>query len=176
MIEISSTEKTDTTGSIAFRWVYIALPVSLFVVSVVLAAVFYPQLPEDTAYHFVNGTPDRWLGRGAIIAALVVPQAVCALLAFFIVRLSISCTRYYAAENTPVKNVILAMGNMTSLLQVILLFAALDIFLYNVYEIKLMPLWAFSLIFLVLAGAALALFFIHTIRQHRHSQNNISRE
>lgn len=176
MIDINSSGKTDPAGSITFRWVYIALPVSLFIVSAVLAAVFYPQLPEDTAYHFVNGTPDRWLDRGVIIAALLVPQAICALLAFFIVRLSVEGTRYYAAENTPVKSVILAMGNMPVLLQVILLFAALDIFLYNVYEIKLMPLWAFSLVFLVLAGAALALFFIFTIRQHRRSQKNIFRE
>jgi uncharacterized membrane protein len=166
----------NDSQKLAFRWAYIALPISLFVISVVLVAVFYRLLPEETAYHFVNGTPDRWLDRGVIVAALVILQAVCALLAFFIVRVAISGTRYYAAENTPVKNIIIAMGNMTALLQVILLFAALDIFLYNAYEIKLMPLWAFALIFLLLAGAALALFFILTIRQHRRSQDKSPRE
>jgi purine-cytosine permease-like protein len=160
----------------AFRWAYIALPVSLFIISAALAAYYYRLLPEETAYHFVNGTPDRWLDRGAIIAALVAPQAICALLAFAIVRVAISGISRYALENAPLKKITLAMGNMTALLQVILLFAALDIFFYNVYEIKLMPLWAFSLIFLVLAGLALGIFFIQAIRQLRRSQDKSPRE
>ena len=176
MTVINSSEKTDNTSKIPFRWAHIALPLSLFIISVALAAIFYPMLPEETAYHFVDGTPDRWLNRGTIIGALVGPQAICAGLAFIIIRVALAGTRYYSADNTPVKGVIIAMGNMTALLQVILLFAALDIFLYNVYEIKLMPLWAFSLIFLVLAGAALAVFFFHTIRQRRRSQDKVSRE
>ena len=159
-----------------FRWTYIALPVSLFVISAALAAIFYSSLPEETAYHFIDGVPDRWLNRGVIVAVLVGPQAVCAGLAFVIIRLAISGTRYYATDNIPVKNTIIAMGNMTALLQVILLFAALDIFLYNIYEIKLMPLWAFSLIFLVIAGMVLGVFFIQTIRQHRRSQDKNPRE
>ena len=176
MTDINSAGQAEPANKLTFRWVYIALPVSLFIISVALAVIFYPMLPEETAYHFIDGTPDRWLNRGVIIAALVVPQLICAVLAFIIIRIAISGTRYYAAENTPIKNVIVAMGNMTALLQVILLFAALDIFLYNVYEIKLMPLWAFSLIFLVIAGAALGIFFIQIIRQHRRSQDKNSRE
>jgi len=113
---------------------------------------------------------------GVIVAALVGPQAVCAGLAFVIVRLALSGTRYYATDNTPVKNTIIAMGNMPALLQVILLFAALDIFLYNTFEIKLMSLWAFSLIFLVITGATLGIFFILTFRQHRRSQDKNPRE
>jgi uncharacterized membrane protein len=172
---ISSAEKTGTK-KMTFRWTYIALPLSLFVISAMLAAIFYRLLPEETAYHFIDGVPDRWLNRGAIIGALVGPQAVCAGLAFIIVRLAISGTRDYATDNVPVKNIVIAMGNMSALLQVILLFAALDIFLYNVYEIKLMPVWAFSMIFLVIAGAALGIFFIQTIRQHRRTQDKNPRE
>ena len=175
MAVISSTEKTGTE-KLTFRWTYIALPVSLFVISGILAAVFYNSLPEETAYHFIDIVPDRWLNRGAIIVALVGPQAVCASLAFVIARIAISGTRYYAAENNPIKKVIIIMSNMPALLQVILLFAALDVFLYNIYEIKLMPLWAFSLIFLVVAGMVLGIFFVQTIRQHRRSQDKIPRE
>jgi uncharacterized membrane protein len=173
---IDSTEKTGPAGKIAFRWTYIALPLSLFVISAVMTAVFYRLLPEETAYHFIDGTPDRWLNRGVIVAALVGPQAICAGLAFIITRIAISSTRYYAAENTPIKKLIVIMGNMPVLLQVILLFAALDIFLYNVYEIKLMPLWAFSLIFLVIAGIVLAALFVQTVRQRSRSQDKNPRE
>jgi uncharacterized membrane protein len=163
-------------NKLAFRWVYIALPVSIFLISAVLSAVFYRLLPDETAYHFINGTPDRWLNRSVIVTVLVIMQAICAGLAFFIIRIAISGTQYYAVDTTPVKKVIIAMGNMPVLLQVILLFAALDIFLYNIYEIKLMPLWAFSLLFLVLAGAVLGVFFIKTVREHRRSQDKNPRE
>jgi uncharacterized membrane protein len=173
---INSTQKTNPADKIAFRWAYIALPVSIFIISAILAAIFYRMLPEETAYHFIDGTPDRWLNRGVIIAALVGPQVICAILAFVIARIAISGTRYYAAENTPIKKIILIMGNMPALLQVILLFAALDIFLYNIYEIKLMPLWAFSLIFLIIAGIVLAALFIQTVRQHRRSQDRNPQE
>ena len=176
MAVIDSTKKTGSAGNIAFRWTFIALPVSLFVISTALAAVFFSSLPEEIAYHFIDGVPDSWLNRGTIVAALVGPQAVCAGLAFVIARIAISGTRYYAAENTPIKKIILIMGNMPALLQVILLFAALDIFLYNIYEIKLMPLWAFSLIFLVIAGIVLAALFIQTVRQHRRSQDKNPQE
>jgi len=76
-------------------------------------------------------------------------------------------TRYYPAEDTPIDKVITVMGNMIALIQIILVFAALDIFVYNIYEIKLMPLWIFALIIMALVALALGIFFIRTIRQYR---------
>jgi ABC-type polysaccharide/polyol phosphate export permease len=85
-------------------------------------------------------------------------------------------TRYYPAEDTPINRMILVMGNMIALIQVILVFAAIDIFLYNVYEIKLIPLWIFALIVMALGGLVLGFLFVQTIRQYSRQHSNISRE
>jgi len=59
------------------------------------------------------------------------------------------------------------MGNMFGLPQVILTFAMLDIFLYNAYQIRLIALWVFTLIIMVLGVVVLGVFFIKTSRQAR---------
>ena len=57
------------------------------------------------------------------------------------------------------------MGNMLALPQIILSFAMLDIFIYNIYQTHFIPLWMFALIVMVLGGVYLAVFFIQTLRR-----------
>ncbi len=57
------------------------------------------------------------------------------------------------------------MGNMIALPQIILGFAMLRIFIYNSYQIQIMPLWTFALIIMVLGGIILGIFFIRAIKQ-----------
>ena len=52
----------------SFRWKYILLPVAILSLSIILAAYFYHLLPVAVAYHFEDGSPDKWMGRGATIA------------------------------------------------------------------------------------------------------------
>jgi len=80
------TRKTTSVEIIAFRWRYIALPIAVLLLSLILTAYFYHLLPNEVAYHFTDGAPDRWLGRGAIIAGMLTPQFLFALLAGAIVR------------------------------------------------------------------------------------------
>ena len=56
-----SVNKQTPDKNIAFRWTYIALPAAVFLIAIVLAASFYGSLPPDVAYHFEDGSPDRWL-------------------------------------------------------------------------------------------------------------------
>ena len=76
-------------------------------------------------------------------------------------------TRYQLDESTPIKKVLPIMGNMVALPQVILTFAMLDIFLYNAYEIHLIPLWVFAVVVIVLSGIILGIFFIQALRHSR---------
>ena len=152
------------------------VPAVFLLISIILTAVFYRLLPPEVAYHFQNDTPDRWISRTAIIAWLVIPQVFCTLLAFVIVRTAIFTTRYWSAEGTPLKKLLPVMGNMVILPQVILIFAMLDIFLYNAYQIKLMPLWVFALIVLVLGGLVLGILLIQTYRQFRRLYSKSLRE
>ena len=170
MAVIDSGEKANEIAplnKVAFRWTYIVLPAALLIISLILTAIFYRLLPEEVAYHFQNSTPDKWLNRQAITAWLVIPHIFCVAVAFIIVRTAMFSTRYYPLEDTPITIMIPVMGNMIALIQIILVFATLDIFLYNVYEIKLMPLWIFALIVMALGAVALGIFFIRTIRQYR---------
>ena len=154
-------QETATRESIPFRWTYIILPVAIFLLSIILAACFYHLLPGETAYHFQDGSPDKWMSRNAIIAWMLTPQLLFAMLSIAIVwgiiRLS---TRFQQTASNWVEKILSLMGNMVALPQVILGFAMLDIFSYNAYQIHLMPLWVFALIVMGLGGIALGIFFV----------------
>ena len=61
-------KRTATGATLAFHWGYIVLPIIILFLSIILAAYFYHLLPVEVAYHFESdGSPDRWLGRGAIL-------------------------------------------------------------------------------------------------------------
>jgi uncharacterized membrane protein len=155
---------------IAFRWIFLALPLVLLFISIVLTAVFYHELPEQVAYHFSGDLPDKWLSRGAFVTWLLLPQALFTLLAFIVVRIVLLSARYWPAENAPMKKMLPVMGNMVALPQIILTFAMLDIFLYNAYQIRLIPLWVFALVIMILGVVVLGVFFIRAIRQARRER------
>jgi len=168
------TRKTASNESISFRWRYIGLPVVILLLSLILTAYFYHLLPTEVAHHFQDGSPDKWMSRGAIIAWMLTPQFFLTLLAGAIAwgmtKLSI---RFQKTASRWVEKLLLLMGNMIALPQLILGFAMLDIFSYNSYQIHLMPLWVFALIVMGLGGIILGIFFILAIRQvWRTSQGN----
>ena len=66
--------------------------------------------------------------------------------------------------------ILMAMGNMVALPQLILLFAMLHIFLYNAYEIRLIPLWIIIVIIMLISSIVLGIFFLQTLRQSRGSE------
>jgi len=155
---------------IAFRWRYIALPVSVFLLSLILTSFFYHLLPGQVAYHFQDGSPDRWMSRGAIIAWMLAPQFFLALLAAAIIRgITKLSTHFRQKASRGLERILSLMGNMIVLPQIILGFAMLYIFSYNAYQIHLMPLWVFALLVMGIGGIILGVFFIHAIRQVRGS-------
>jgi len=160
-------EKT-TGATLTFRLKYIILPVVILLLSVILTAFFYPRLPVEVAYHFRDGSPDRWLSRSAIVLWTLLPQLFLTLLSgavtWGIAKLS---RQYIKPESTGIRpeRIILFMGNMIALPQIILCFAMLDIFSYNSYQIHLLPLWVFVLIVMVAGGIILGIFSFQSIRQ-----------
>jgi hypothetical protein len=159
-----------------FRWTYILLPVAVIAVSCGLAAIFFPRLPEQLAYHFSGGAPDRWLGRGAFVLWTVVPQALLVLAAFVVVGAALAAARYWSVESPALKKLLPVLGNMVALPQLIILFTMLDVFLYNSYQVKLIPVWAFALIVMGLGGAALGVVLVRAARQARRLYANSGRE
>ena len=154
-------QETPSVGSIFFRWTYIILPVAILLLSIILAAYFYHLLPGEVAYHFQDGSPDKWMSRGAIIAWMLTPQLLLSLLSVAIVWGIIKLSaRFQQTASGWVGKILSLMGNMVALPQVILGFAMLDIFSYNAYQIHLMPLWVFAVIVMGLGGIALGIFFV----------------
>ncbi len=146
------------------------LPAAILLLSVILAAYFYHQLPNDVAYHFkLDGSPDRWFSREITIVWMLAPQLLLTLLAgaitLGITKLS-SLPRQIESVRIKPERLLSLMGNMIALPQIILCFAMLDIFSYNSYQIHIMPLWVFALIIMGLGAIALSLFFILAIRRN----------
>jgi uncharacterized membrane protein len=168
---------TDITDNkITFKWTFIILPVVLFFISLILTAIFYQQLPTQVAYHFQDDSPDRWLSRGAFAAWLLIPQLLFTVLAFIVVKIILSSARYWPAENKLMRRLLPVMGNMVALPQIILTFAMLDIFLYNAYEIRLIPIWVFTIIIMVFGAIILGIFFYQTIREARRQRGKTHQE
>ena len=151
---------------ISFRWKYIALPLVFLLLSIGLAIYFFPRLPDEIAYHFKDGLPDRWLSRGVATAWLLVPQFLLTGLGAAIVMGIIRLGKHFQpTTNKRAETMLLLIGNMVALPQLVLAFAMLAIFSYNSYGIYLMPLWVFALIVMGLGGIILGVFFFLAIRQ-----------
>ena len=160
------TRKATMRQPVTFRWKYMALPVTILLLSLAITAYFYHLLPAEVAYHFRDGAPDRWLSRGAVIAWLLTPQFLFTLLAGAIVWGIAKMSAYFPpAAGQRAGKMLLLMGNMVALPQVILGFAMLDIFSYNAYQIHLMSLWVFALMVMGVGGIILGISFIFAVRR-----------
>ena len=163
------TKEITTAETLPFRWSYIALPLAILSLAIILTAYFYHQLPTEVAYHFkLDGSPDRWLSREMVTIWLLVPQLLLTLVAaaitWGITKLGMLFGQAEGAWIKP-ERILSLMGNMIALPQIILCFAMLDIFSYNSYQMHIMPLWVFALIIMGLGGIILGIFFVLAIRR-----------
>jgi len=162
-------EETATAKPLAFRWRYIILPIAVLLLSIALVIYFYYQLPVRVAYHFEpDGSPDAWLSRGMITLWTLLPQFLLTLLAvaitWGIARMGTMLQQTTATE-AMLERIIPGMGNMIALPQIILCFAMLDIFSYNAYQIRIIPLWLLALVIMGLGTILLGIFFVRALRQ-----------
>jgi uncharacterized membrane protein len=179
VVAISPSVSLNETNpeKIAFRWTYIVLPVLFLLLSVILAAFFYRLLPEEVAYHFSGSEPTGWFNRGGITAWALGLQFVFALLSLAIAGIATMASRHLEIGETGLnRSLFIVMGNLMALPQVIILFALLDIFLYNAYQVKLIPLWVFAVIVLAVGGVVLGAYFARSLRQSRRQPGKSPRE
>lgn len=153
------------------------LPLAILVISIVSTAVLFPRLPAQVAYHFGrDGSPDRWVDRNLFILITLLTQFVFTLLAASVTwsmgklsaRLGGAQPAGSASPRSGVmrpERIIQAMGNMLALPQSVLAFAALDIFVFNAFQVRLMPLWLFAVIVMAVGGVLLGIFFVRALRQ-----------
>ena len=124
----------------------------------------------------LNGQEDDKVW-GAFTAWMLVPQfAFAALGAVITGGVTVLSRRFRLVESAPVRKLLIIMGNMVALPQVVLLFAMLDIFLYNAYQIRLIPIWAFALIVMAGGGAVLGVLLIQALRQSQKTPGKTLQE
>ena len=149
------------------RWTHIALPVAILVISVVTAVIFYSRVSPTVAYHFHNGTPDRWMSRGVFLGWMIAPQILFTLLGFSLIRILMLGSKYVSLEETPIARLLPVMGNMVVIPQIILFLAMLEFFLFNVYNITPVPFWIVAAAVLAVGAAVLAILFARIMRQFK---------
>jgi uncharacterized membrane protein len=160
--------KSTAQVAFAFNWRHVILPLSILLLSVVIAAIFYSRLPFSIAYHFgPDGSPDMWAIPALFVFwALLLqlaPTMVAIAFTWIISRVS---TRFADPQSAVVnpQTVMLFIGNMLALPQIILFFALLDIFIYNSYQVHLRPpVWVFALIAMVLGVIVFGVFFVRAL-------------
>ncbi len=155
------------------RLSYIIGPLAVLLLSLIIAAYFYHLLPAELASHFeLDGTADGWLSRETTMVWLLLPQLVFVLLAggiaWGVSRLS---TRFGQGGNgIRGGKVVLFMGNLIALPQLLVCFAMVDVFGYNLSQRHIMPMWVFPLIILGLVTIALVIFLVYVFSKLRGGQ------
>jgi len=155
------------------RLSYVIGPLAILLLSLILSAYFYHLLPAELASHFrLDGTPDGWQSREITMLWMLMSQLVFVLLTAGIAwgtsRLS---TRFGQGEGgIRAERVVLFMGNLIVLPQLLVCFAMVDTFSYNLYQRHIMPIWIFPLIILGLVTIALGIFLVYIFSKARGGQ------
>ena len=158
----------ETRKSTGFRRAYIILPAAVLFIAVIIAAVFYGKLPTQTAYRFSGGVPVNWLDRGGVLAWALGLQLVFVLLSLAITAFVTMASRRMQLAETPLNRTLFTIiGNVVALPQIIIAYAMLDIFLYNISGKALPPLWIFALAVMFIGGVVLAVVFARAFVQSR---------
>jgi hypothetical protein len=155
------------TPRVKFRLGFIGLPLACLVIAVVLAAAFYGRLPDPAAYRFQTSAADAFIGRGALVAWLVLPHALFTFMSWGLVSTILLSSRYWSEEGSVIARVLPLMGNMTALAQVVFVLAAVQIFVYNTAGALLAPFWPVAVAVLVAGGTVLVILFMNVFRENR---------
>jgi uncharacterized membrane protein len=161
---------TPAKTGMAFEWKYITLPLIIFFISVIIAAIFFPQLPEQVAYRFnTDGLAESWMSRLGITAVMVGLQFVIVAMVILVVKAIVSFgkTIEQTASNFNPDRFMLLIGNIAALPQLVLAVIMYDIFSFNVVEKHVLSLWLIILILVIIGAVILAAFFINALLRAR---------
>jgi uncharacterized membrane protein len=156
------------TKRIGFRWAYVAAPVGVLLIAIIIALVYYWKLPHEIAYRFSHGMAVNQVARGTVLAWALGLQLVFTLFALAITAFITMGARRMLLAETPMLRVLLAIiGNILGLPQIIIAYAMMDIFIYNIHGKALPSLLAFTIIVMLAGGIVLAVYFSRAVTQSK---------
>lgn len=153
-----------------FRLSFIALPLAVMIIAVVVAVVFFGRLPDEIHYRFgLDGTPSGdSVSKSSFFGLMLAIQVGLTVVAYLSVK-SIGQVKLFQ-ENVnafwfnPTK-LLTAMGNMPAIIQIVVAFILIDGVFYALQDSHLMPLWLFALITLGLGGIILIAYALPVVLQ-----------
>jgi uncharacterized membrane protein len=168
---------SEKQKNVTFHWSYIMLPAAVLLFTLVFVAVFYGRLPGELAYSFSAGEPDRLMDRGSVLVWALVLQFVFTILSLAITLIvTFAVSRMDLSETPQTRRLFAIIGNVLVLPQIIIAYATVDIFLYNIYEIRLMPVFTFAVGVMVVGALTLATVFIPAFSKSRRARGKKNQE
>jgi uncharacterized membrane protein len=162
---------TPVKTELAFEWKYVTLPVIIFITSIIIAAMFFFQLPDEIAYRFTSGgAAESWMGRITITAIMLGLQFVIIAMVVLIIRTIIGFAKTIE-QSSPGFNpdrFMLLIGNIAALPQLVLAVIMFDIFSFNVVNKHVLSIWLLILIMAISGAIILSVFFIRAFINTRN--------
>jgi uncharacterized membrane protein len=162
---------------LVFRWSYVAAPIILTVVCLIIALSFATFLPSPLGYRFSgDGTARMSMNTYTFIVLMIAAQFICALSAWGIARVIIKMghAAFKAAPpQVPLDAYISLMTNMVLLPQLILAYIMLDAFIYGVWTRHLISVGLFSILIIAIGSLTLIFIFMHLLSR---TNNVISKQ
>jgi len=152
-----------------FRWRFTLLPAAILVLTLILSAVYLPQLPAEVAYNFRGSATDSYFTRqlafGLLFGLQLILLLPVAIISWGMTRMALDGEATAAEMRLKVERSLLLVTNLVALPQSLSLFALADIFSYNIYGEHLLPIWLFGAIVFALGTVFLVILFFKTIRE-----------
>ncbi|MEO0227660.1 MAG: DUF1648 domain-containing protein [candidate division WOR-3 bacterium] len=109
------------------------IPDTIFALTLIMAILLYPQLPDKIATHFdANGNPDGWGNKVSFLYFGIIPQVI----------IMIICVISFFAMRDKYRNAmpVYLLIIMISLIQIIVAYASFDIYWFNTHDSHFLPL------------------------------------
>ena len=152
----------DKTGMV-FEWKYVTLPMIIFITSIIIAAMFFFQLPDEIAYRFSSdGAAESWMGRVTVTAIMLGLQFVIIAMVLLIIKTIVGFAKTIE-QSSPSFNpdrFMLVIGNIAALPQLVLAVIMFDIFSFNVVDKHVLSIWLLILIMAISGAVILSAFFV----------------
>jgi uncharacterized membrane protein len=163
--------KTPVQTGLSFEWKYVTLPMIIFITSIIIAAMFFFQLPDQIAYRFTSeGTAESWMGRVNVTAIMLGLQFVIIAMVLLVIKTIIGFAKTIE-QSSPGFNpdrFMLLIGNIAALPQLVLAVIMFDIFSFNVVEKHVLSIWLLILIMAISGAVILSVFFIRAFINTRN--------
>jgi uncharacterized membrane protein len=165
------TVNTTVKTGLSFEWKYITLPMIIFITSIIIAAMFFFQLPDQIAYRFNSaGSAESWMGRVTVTAIMLGLQFVIITMVILVIKTIIGFAKTIEQSSSGFNpdRFMLLIGNIAALPQLVLAVIMFDIFSFNVVEKHVLSIWLLILIMAISGVIILSVFFIRAFISTRN--------